>query len=78
MPFRRRSSSKPSSSRGWSKVRLTNKHDVAEIESWIGFASRNNSDDEEEIKLPNLNKKEESKEYVYGVCDRMKRSHAKS
>ena len=35
MSFRRRSSSKPSSSRECNKVRLTNKHDVAEIESWV-------------------------------------------
>ena len=56
MFFRRRSSSKPSSSRGWSKVRLTNRHDVAEMESWVDFASRNGSDDEEQISLPSLRK----------------------
>ena len=78
MSFRRRSSSKPSSSRGWSKVRLTNRHDVAEMESWVDFASRNGSDDEEQISLPSLRKKEESKESVYGECKRMKKRHAKS
>ena len=65
MPFRRRSSSKPSSSRGWSKVRLTKRHDVADIESWVDFALRNGSYDEEQISLPSLRKKEESKETVY-------------
>ena len=40
MAFRRRSSSKPSSSRGCNKVRLTSKHDVAEIESWVDFVSK--------------------------------------
>ena len=69
MPFRRRSSSKPSSSRGWSKVRLTNRHDVAEMESWVNFASRNGSYDEEQISLPSLRKKEETKETVYGAFE---------
>ena len=77
MSFRRRSSSKPSSSRGWNKVRLTNRHDVAEIESWVDFASRNNSDDEQ-ISLPSIRKKEESKESVYEACDRIKKRHLKS
>ena len=77
MSFRRRSSSKPSSSRGWNKVRLTNRHDVAEIESWVDFASRNDSDDEQ-ISLPSFRKKEESKESVYGTCERMKKRHVKS
>ena len=76
MSFRRRSSSKPSSSRGWNKVRLTNRHDVAEIESWVDFASRNDSD--EQISLPSFRKKEESKESVYGTCERMKKRHVKS
>ena len=65
MSFRRRSSSKPSSSRGYNKVRLTNKHDVAEIESWVDFVSKNDSDHEEQFSLPSLRRKEESKEYVY-------------
>ena len=72
MSFRRRSSSKPSSSRGWNKVRLTNRHDVAEIESWVDFASRNDSDDEQ-ISLPSFRKKEESKESVYGTCEKWRR-----
>ena len=62
MSFRRRSSSKPSSSRGCNKVRITNRQDVAEIESWVDFASQNNSNDEDEIGFPSLNKKEESKD----------------
>ena len=78
MSLRRRSSSKPSSSRGWNKVRLTNRHDVAEIESWVDFASQNNSNDEDEIGFPSLNKKEESKESVYAECERMKKRHVKS
>ena len=40
MSFRIRSSSKPSTSRGCNKVRLTNKHDVEEIESWVDFVSK--------------------------------------
>ena len=62
MSFRRRSASKPSSSRGCNKVRLTNRHDVAEIESWVDFVSKNNSDNEEQFSLPSLRRKEESKE----------------
>ena len=75
MSFRRRSSSKPSSSRGCNKVRLTNKHDVAEIESWVDFVSKNDSDNEEQISLPSLRRKEES---VYDAWERMKKRHAKS
>ena len=78
MSFRRRSSSKPSSSRGCNKVRITNRQDVAEIESWVDFASQNNSNDEDEIGFPSLNKKEESKESVYVECERMKKRHVKS
>ena len=40
MSFRKRSSSKPSSSRGYDKFRFTNKHDVAEIESWVDYVSK--------------------------------------
>ena len=40
MSFRRRSSRKPSSSRGYNKFRFTNKHDVAEIESWVDYVSK--------------------------------------
>ena len=78
MSFRRRSSSKPSSSRGCNKVRLTNKHDVAEIESWVDFVSKNDSDNEEQFSIPSLRRKEESKESVYDAWERMKKRHAKS
>ena len=78
MSFRRRSSSKPSSSRGCNKVRLTNKHDVAEIESRVDFVSKNDSDNEEQFSLPSLKRKEESKESVYEAWERMKKRHAKS
>ena len=61
MTFRRRPSSKPSSSRECNKVRLASKHDVAEIESWVDFVSKNYSDNEEQFSLPSLRKKEESK-----------------
>ena len=77
MSFRKKSSNKPSSSRGCKKLRITNRQDVAEIESWVDFASQNNSNDEEEIGFPSLNKKEESKESVYGECERMKKRHVK-
>ena len=77
MSFMRRSSSRPSSSRGCNKVRLTNKHEVAEIESWDDIMSQNESDDEQ-IRFQGLRKKEESKESVYAECERMKKRHAKS
>ena len=65
MSFRRRSSSKPSSFGGCNKVRLTSKHDVAEIESWVDFVSKNDSDNEEQFSLSSLRRREESKESVY-------------
>ena len=77
MSFRRRSSSKPNSSRGCNKVRLTNKHDVAEIESWVDLISKNDSDNEEQFSLPSLRRKEELKESVYDAWERMKKRHAK-
>ena len=77
MSFRRRSSSKPSSSRGCNKVRITKRHDVAEIESWVDFASQNNSNDEDEIGFPSMNKKEEFKEFVYVEWERMKKRNVK-
>ena len=58
MSFRRRSSSKPSSSGGCNKVGITNRQDLAEIESWVDFASQNNSNDKDEIGFRSLNKKE--------------------
>ena len=64
MSFRRRSSSKSNSSRGCNKVRLTNKHDIAEIESWVDFVSKNGSDNEEQFSFSSLRRKEESKESV--------------
>ena len=80
MSFMRRSSSRPSSSRGCNKVRLTNKHEVAEIESWVDIMSQNESDDDddEQIRFQGLRKKEESKESVYAECERIKKRHAKS
>ena len=65
MSFRRSSSSKPSSSRGCNKVRLTSKHDVAKIESWADFVSKNDSDNEEQFSLPSLRKKERR---FKGIC----------
>ena len=78
MSFRRRSSSKPSSSRGCNKVRLTNKHEVAEIESWVDIMSQNESDGDEQIRFQSLRKKEESKESVYAEYERTKKRDAKS
>ena len=40
MSFRKTSYGKPSSSRGYNKFRLINKHDVAEIESWVDYVSK--------------------------------------
>ena len=73
MSLRRRSSSKPSLSRGYNKVWLTNRHDVVEIESWVDFVSKNDSDNEEQFSFPSLRKKEESKESVYEKWERMKK-----
>ena len=78
MSFIRRSSSGPSSSRACNKVRLTNKHEVAEIESWVDIISQNESDNYEQIRFQSLRKKEESKESVYAECGRMKKRDAKS
>ena len=78
MSFMRRSSSRPSSSRGCNKVRLANKHEVAEIESWVDIMSQNESGDDEQIRFQSLRKKEESKESVYAECEIMKKRHAKS
>ena len=57
MSFRRRSSSKPSSSRGCNKVRLTNRHDIVEIESSVDFASKNESNNEEQFSHSSLKKR---------------------
>ena len=65
MSFRRRSSNKPSSSRECNKVRLTSKHDVEEIESWVDFVSKNDIDNEDQFSLSSLRRNEESKESVY-------------
>ena len=46
MFLRRLSLSKTCSRIRWNKIRLTNKHGVTEIESWIGFDSRNKRNDE--------------------------------
>ena len=56
---------------------MTNRHDLAEIKSWVDFTSQNNSNDEDEIGFPSMNKKEESKESVYVECERMKKRHVK-
>ena len=78
MSFMRRSHSRPSSSRGYNKVRLTNKHEVTEIESWVDIISQIKSDNDGQIRFQNLRKKEESKESVYAECERMKKRGAKS
>ena len=52
-------------SRECNKVILTNKFEIDEIESWVDFASRNENYEEEQISLPRIWKKEESKESVY-------------
>ena len=67
MSFRRRSSSKSSSSRGCNKVRIVNRKDVVEIELWVDFASQNNSNDEDEIGFPSLNKKNSKNLFMLNV-----------
>ena len=64
MSFKRSSPSKPSFSRGCNKIRLLNKHEIAEIDSWVNFISKNGSDNEEQFCIPSLRRKEESKEYI--------------
>ena len=78
MSFMKRPSSRPSSSRGCNNVRLTNKHEVAEIESWVDIISQNESDNDEQIRFQSLRKKEESKESAYTECERMKKRDTKS
>ena len=60
------SSSRPSSSRGCNKVRLTNKHEVAEIESWVDIISQNESDDEQ-IRFQSLRKKNQKNLFMQNV-----------
>ena len=67
MSFMRRSSSRPSSSRGCNKVRLTNKHEVAEIESWVDIISQNESDDDEQIRFQSLRKKNQKNMFMQNV-----------
>ena len=78
MSFRIRSSSKHGSSRKCNKVRLNNKHNIAEIDSWVDFVTKNESDNDEQFSLPSLRRKEESKESVYDASERMKKRHTKS
>ena len=70
MSFRRRLFSNPSSSRGWNKVRVTNKHDAIEIEPCFGFVSRNESNNKVNIRSFVINKKRESKESVYATFEK--------
>ena len=49
------------------KVRILNRQDVAEIESWVDFASQNNSNDEDEIGFQSLNKKNPKNLFMLNV-----------
>ena len=62
MAFRKRSLSRPSSSRASNKMRLNAKGGTAEIESWVDFASNHESDIEHLNPVPLLSVKEESKD----------------
>ena len=42
---------------------------------WVGFVSQNNSNGVNEIRFPDMNKKEESKEYIYATWERMMKRH---
>ena len=42
------------------------------------FLSRNDSNDEEEISLSSMKKKEKSKEFVYSIRERIIKRHIKS
>ena len=63
----RRSSSRTSSSRGCNKVRLINKHEVAEIESWVDIISQNESDDDKQIRFQYLRKKDQKNLFMQNV-----------
>ena len=62
MSFRKRSLSRPSSSRASNKMRLNAKGGTAEIESWIDFASNHQSDIEQLNPVHLLSVKQESKD----------------
>ena len=73
--FIRKSYSKLSSSKGFNKSKLKDKHEMVEIKSWIDFYSWYKIDDEELICLQSIGKKEESKEYASSVCKIIKNKH---
>ena len=62
MASRKRSLSRPSSSRASNKIRLNAKWAIAEIKSLIDFASNRESDIEQLNQVPLLSDKEESKD----------------
>ena len=74
MSLRKRSLSKPSSGRASSKMRLNNNEGIVEIESWVDFASNNDSDVEQLINPSQLSIKEESKESIYELSAPKKRN----
>ena len=74
MSLRKRSSSKPSSGRASNKMRLNNNGGIVEIESWVDFASNNDSDVEQLINPSHLSIKEESKESIYELSATKKRN----
>ena len=74
MSLRKRSSSKPSSGRASNKMRFDNNGEIVEIESWVDFASKHDSDVEQLINPSHLSIKEESKESIYELSATKKRN----
>ena len=62
MAYRKRSQSRPSSSRASNKMRLNAKRGTVEINSWVDFAPNHQSDIEQLNQVPLLCVKEESKD----------------
>ena len=77
MSFRKRSSSKPSSSRGYNKFRFTNKHDVAEIESWIDHVSKMTVIMKNNLVFQDWKGRKNQSNFFCDAWERMKKRHVK-
>ena len=73
MAFKKKSLSRPCSSRTSNKMRLNAKGGTAEIESWVDFASNHQSDIQQLNLVPLLNVKQESKDSFYELRCNKKR-----
>ena len=75
MSLRKISSSKSSLGRTSNKMRLNNNGGIVEIESWVDFDSKHDSDVEQLINPSQLSIKEESKESIYELSATKKRDN---